>query len=360
MTRTISLLATWALALGSLLPAARAVSIETVLIGNAGNAPDTDHLPSNFYGGVAYEYRIGKFEVTNEQYAEFLNAVGADDPTNLYSVHMGGQPWGGILRSGSSGSYTYSVKPNYHNKPVTYITYWDAIRFVNWLHNGQPVGSQGSGTTEDGAYTLVGGTPVPSNATTVFRNSDARWFLPDLNEWYKAAYHDPRTASQGGPPSDDNYWFYPTQSDSPPTQATANSVGDISNPGANVANYNLGADWEGPINSHVTTVGSAGPLSASFYGTYDQAGNVWEWLDVLPSPNSIFRPRAGGSWNAGGADTLSPLGFVGVSTSTNDVHSGQNHVGFRVASVPEPSTAAIAAIGLLWLLGIGLRRSGRC
>lgn len=52
-------------------------------------------------------------------------------------------------------------------------------------------------------------------------------------------------------------------------------MGDISNPGANVANYGNGADWNGLV-GNVTTVGSAGPLSYSFYGTADQAGNVFE------------------------------------------------------------------------------------
>ena len=49
-----------------------AVTIETVLIGNPGNPPDTRYDPTGI-GSVGYDYRIGKYEITNAQYAEFLN-----------------------------------------------------------------------------------------------------------------------------------------------------------------------------------------------------------------------------------------------------------------------------------------------
>jgi hypothetical protein len=94
-----------------------------------------------------------------------------------------GSSLGGIARSGSPGSYTYSATPGRQNKPVNFITPFDAMRFVNWLHNGQ-----GSGSTETGAYTLLGGTPTPSN-DLVERNPGATVFLTSDAEWYKAAYY---------------------------------------------------------------------------------------------------------------------------------------------------------------------------
>jgi formylglycine-generating enzyme len=151
--------------------------------------------------------------------------------------------------TGNANGLKYSAKTDMGNKPVNFVTFYDSIRFANWLHNGQ-----GSGDTETGAYTLADG-------ESVTRNAGATWFLASESEWYKAAYHDPRTAAQGGPPGDDNYWLYPTSSDNVPNQATANAVGDISNPGVNVANYLDGADWNGQ-DGNLTTVGSAGPLSA--------------------------------------------------------------------------------------------------
>ncbi len=81
--------------------AAGTVAFDFAQVGNAGNAPD----PTTGYGAVAYNYAISKTEVTNAQYAEFLNAVaatdnfGGSDPT-LYNTSMGFNALGGITRSG--------------------------------------------------------------------------------------------------------------------------------------------------------------------------------------------------------------------------------------------------------------------
>lgn len=307
------------------------LNIDTVPVGNLGNAPDP--LTGNLYGSVGYAYRIGTHEVTNAQYAAFLNLKAASDPLALYNTSMGSDARGGITRSGASGSYAYSVKPNMGDKPVNYVSWYDSIRFANWLHNGE-----GTGDTETGAYTLLGGTPTPSNGPSITRNVGATWFLTSENEWYKAAYHQP--VADGG--DADNYWLYPTASNSVPTIATADLVGNISNPGANVANYLLGADWNSQ-NGNVTTVGSAGPLSESFYGTSDQGGNVWEWNEALISGS--FRGVRGGSFSSGG--------FLQSSDRFADNSaSGYYNVGFRVATVPEPSTAVLGIIGcaVLWVL----------
>ena len=62
---------------------------------------------------------------------------------------------GGITRSGGSGSYTYSAIAGRGNMPVNFVSFYDALRFANWLHNGQPTGAQDNTTTEDGAYTIT-------------------------------------------------------------------------------------------------------------------------------------------------------------------------------------------------------------
>jgi formylglycine-generating enzyme required for sulfatase activity len=248
---------------------------------------------------------------------------------------MGDDARGGITRDGSSGAFSYTVKPNMGDKPVNFVNSYDAIRFANWLHNGQ-----GNGDTETGAYTLLGGNATPSNGTSITRNPGALWFLSNENEWYKAAYYDPRAATQGGPPGDDNYWRYPTASDSQPAPAEANSVGDVSNSGANIANYGASADWNAQ-DGNVTTVGGAGSLSASFYGTSDQGGNVWEWNES--PPGSTFRRIRGGSWQDGQQflTVSNPQGLSAATTGTSDV-------GFRVATVlPEPPTTSF-----LWISGL--------
>lgn len=307
-----------------------AVTIDTVPVGNPGNAPDP--LTGNLYGAVSYDYRIGKTEVTNSQYTEFLNLKAASDPLGLYNIQMDDDSLrGGISRSGSDGSYVYTTKTNMGNKPVNFVSWYDAARFANWLNNGQ-----GSGDTETGAYTLLGGTPTPTNYP-ITRNLGATWFLPSEDEWYKAAYHQP--AELGG--DGDSYWLYPTRSNSAPTLATADASGNISNPGVNVANYQDGASWNGLIN--FTTVGSAGPLSDSFYGTADQGGNLYEWNEAT-DPWSFPSVRGGsinvtsGGLESGPGYQLDPASEVGYG------------VGFRVATVPEPGTAVLAIIGcaLIW------------
>jgi len=129
---------------------AHALTIETVVVGNPGNAPDQDyHIDpirqgpnDGGRGAVAYTYEIGKYEVTNAEYVEFLNAVAATDTHSLYRTSMNNATRGGITRSGASGNYSYTLRPNMANKPVNFVSFLDSARFVNWLHNGQPSGAQ--------------------------------------------------------------------------------------------------------------------------------------------------------------------------------------------------------------------------
>lgn len=321
---------------------AHAVSMSTVLVTDAGNAPDHDEFGAPSHGAVNYNYRIGKYEVTNAQYAEFLNAKAAADPYGLFNANMGSNARGGITRTGSSGSYTYAVKSNMGNKPVNYVSLFDAMRFSNWMHNGQ-----GSGNTEHGAYPL-NGVAVP--AGQVDRQAGAKWFLPTQDEWHKAAYYQPSLA--GG--DVDGYWHYATRSNTLPTQAFINNpTFDIANPGFNVANYDLGVGFQ-------TTVGSAGPLSRSYYGTYDQSGNVEEWTDATGDPgasNSYAVYRRGGSYNeslAGPGYNISAYGAL-YSFSTTEL----SYVGFRMATVPEPSSMALAAAGCLMAGGWNWTRRSR-
>ncbi len=137
------------------LQSASAVTIQWSAVGDLDNAPD-----STGYGAVAYNYSIDKYEVTDSQYAVFLNAMAATDTDGLYNANMGNTVYGGVTRSGSSpGSYSYSVKPGYDNLPVNYVSWGDAARFANWLQNGQPglggpAVAQDAASTEDGSYAL--------------------------------------------------------------------------------------------------------------------------------------------------------------------------------------------------------------
>ena len=144
------------------------VLMETVPVGNPGNAGENSgesepggYGPDRICGAVGYAYNIGKYEVTAGQYTKFLNAVAATDTYGLYNTSMGDpytyQVYGcNIQRAGNPGSYTYSVDADWADRPVNYISWGDAARFANWTHNGQPTGMQGLATTEDGSYLLNG------------------------------------------------------------------------------------------------------------------------------------------------------------------------------------------------------------
>jgi len=284
--------------------ASASITIPTVAIGNAGNAAD----PTTGYGSVAYTYNIGSTEVTNAQYAAFLNAKAASDPNNLYNTNMAGS-FGGITRSGSDGSYSYSTVSGRANNPVNFVSFWDATRFANWLHNGQ-----GSGDTETGAYTLTPGGIVNN---TITRNAGWQWAVTSEDEWYKAAYHQP--ASAGG--DSDNYWLYPTSSNSNPTTAQANFGGSFGN---------------------TTPVGS---YAANYYGTFDMGGNVWEWNEAIIGSARGLR---GGSFN-------SVDGFLRADNRSNSLPTNEiSNRGFRVSQVPGPGSVALLAIG-----GLGALRRRR-
>jgi len=309
-------------------PAFAVVTIDYVTVGNSGNAAD-----ATGFGRVDYAYQIGKYEVTNAQYTEFLNTA---DPSGanangIYNSNMGSNARGGItFTSGAASGAKYTIRTSMGNKPVNYVSWYDAARFTNWMHNGQ-----GSGSTETGAYTLTGNTGLST------KNVGATVWLPSENEWYKAAYYDPTLNSNTG-----GYWAHATQSNTAPTVGTANATGDISNPGANVANYALGADWNSE-DGNVTTVGSAGALAESYFATADQAGNVWEWNDAVIGST---RGRRGGSWFFD--SSALPASFRFGTEPTVEL-SG---VGFRVASVPEPSALLLVMLSTGALL-IRRRRS---
>ena len=299
------------------------VTFEWVTVGNPGNAADPLNaatIPG--IGAVAYEYAIARNEVTNAQYAEFLSAVAVTDPNGLYNGLMGTDPRGGITQSGTSGSFTYGLRFAMGNKPVNFVSYLDAMRFVNWLHNGQPTGVQDATTTEDGVYAI-------SDGLSETRATNAKYFIPDENEWYKAAFH--QSAAHGG--DADDYWLYPTATNDIPTAATADFEGDISNPGVNVVNYNLTANWNGIFGGHVTTVGSAGIPSRSYYGTSDQGGNLLEWVETTINGNRHIVRGSAFNW--------SDFNLQSTGRLTGDPVWEFDNQGFRVASTP-PTCSPVA------------------
>lgn len=303
-------------------------SLVMVPVGDSGNAADTTG-----YGSVSYAYNIGKYDVTAGQYTAFLISVAATDTYGLYNLSMLNSSFGcGITQSSSHGVCTYSVDPAFVNRPVTNVSFWDTCRFANWLNNGQPIGAEGVGTTETGAYTLTL-TGIANNAIT--RNTGATWAVPTENEWYKAAYYNPATSS---------YYLYPTSSNTAP----GNNLADLSGNNANYWSPAVTCPIEPP---YYTTVVGLFKNSASPYGTFDQGGDVWQWNEtIIDGPDRGMR---GGSFGYGdGTPTFTVYNLE--STARYNFHLPTNAEidhGFRVVEVPEPaslSTLALSACALLF------------
>jgi len=293
--------------LSLLTSSASAVTMDWVYVGtpNTNAFDNSSNCASNSpnCGQVDYGYYISKYEVTNTQYAEFLNAVDASgsNALALYSTNMATDAAGGIIfLPGNASGSKYVVRGGFANKPVNFVSFYDTLRFTNWLNNGQ-------GTTETGAYTLLGGTPTPSNGATVTRNVGAIVMLPSENEWYKAAYYNPPSNS---------FFAYPMGSNASPGCV---APGSDSGNSANCFNA-VGT---------LTNVG-AYSLSDSPYGTFDQGGNVEEWNEQIVSGSGSGLRNVRGGDSTSSAFAMSASGAGGGSDPTHEF----SNFGFRVAMIP--------------------------
>ena len=275
--------------------------IEFVSIGNADNPDDTTGSP-NPAGKVEYAYRMGQFEISEDM----------------------------IDKANNEGGLGITKDTRGPNKPATSVSWPEAATFVNWLNvdvGGTPAYKFSGSTFE----VWLPGDTADYDASNIYRSKRANYFLPSMDEWYKAAYYNAGTVSYGD---------YPTANGLVPTAVASGTA-------ANTAVYNQ-SFATGPAG--ITQAGGLSP-----YGTMGQGGNVWEWEETDgdlangPAPGSSARGIRGGFWsNISGDLSSSVRGDFNPSF-------GFDSFGFRVASIPEPSTlllGALAGIGLM------LRRRG--
>ncbi len=225
---------------------------------------DPSNPPDNLgKGNVAYTFSMSQTEVPVSDYVDFLNSVASTDTYSLFASLNPNSPQL-ISRNGNAGNYIYSATSINRTKPVQ-VSVTAMLRYVNWLHNSKPVGAQNDNTTENGAYTFYG-----QNSYTL-RNQNAKYWLPNENEWRKAAFYDPTSRT---------HRLYP-HGDSTPTPAVANTIGDVVNPSLSTYVCN-GTLWGANTSSRAMSVGTSGSYSP--WGVLDLAGNEWE----------IFEPRTPG------------------------------------------------------------------
>ena len=276
-------------------------SMEFVTIGNPGNAADTTGLP-NPVGAVAYTYQIGKYEVSRDMILKATSAGGL------------GITLQDMTSSGGNGA----------NRPATGVSWNEAARFVNWLNTSKGYQAAYNFTTNGANANITLWGAGQYSGSNQFRHKDAIYFLPTVDEWYKAAYGSPSGT-----------WYnFSNGSDTAPTAVTGGTD-------ANTAVYGQSSS-AGPAD-----INNAGGLSP--YGTMAQGGNVWEWNESANDGNnnsaSENRELRGGSWLNGSSFILE------ASNRSNVVPTNENMVnGFRVASVPEPGSASLVILGLAAVL----------
>lgn len=276
-------------------------AIDFVTVGSPGNPPDANPNPA---GAVPYTYRNGKYEVS-EQMIDKANALGAL----------------GITKDARGPDF-----------PATSVTWFEAARFVNWLNTSSGA-SPAYKFDGMGNFQLWAPADPGYDASNLYRNKLAKYFLPTFNEWHKAAYFDPVLGV---------YYDYPTGSDSVP-----DGIDFVGDPVFDAVFFD-GASNGGP--NVITNVGVVSP-----FGTFGLGGNVREWeetaFDRLNGAPAKQRRTPGGSW--GGVPSLMEASntLIGVAPSFEG-----DFVGFRVSRVvPEPTASSLVCIAVFALRH--LRRS---
>jgi hypothetical protein len=275
-------------------------SMEFVTIGNPGNADDTTGNP-NPVGSVANTYNIGKYEVSRDMIAKASIASGLGI-TLFDMTSLGG---------------------NGVDRPATGVNWAEATRFVNWLNTSQGFhtaykfsaqpGEVGYNVNETNLLWEVGDTGY--DASNRYRNSLAKYFLPSVDEWYKAAYYDPNASGGAG-----GYWNFPTGSDTAPTAVASGTT-------SGTAIYNQPSS-QGPAD-----ITQAGGLSS--YGVMGMGGNVYETeeteSDLANDNSSNRRGTRGGEWS----NPLTPNFLSATLRATVNVTDVTHNEGFRVASLAD-------------------------
>lgn len=318
-------------------------TINPVKVADAGNQGDPNAYG---WGAIAYEFWVGKNDVTVEEYAVFLNAVAQKDPLHLYDARMWSDQWPLIQRSGpdAQGNFHYQANKATSRYPIIFINYKNAQRYCNWLENGKPNGTETANTTETGTYNLLSSKTsiAPAKKKATFR-------LPTNEEYHKITYYKGGSLNGG-------FYKYPTQTDTLPQSHSIDPNGihnlniGLSSQGTDGRNFlqNIGNTIHLPTFPNESYDGS-NPHSVGFYGTHDDGGNIAQWTSTTDSSGSFLLVR-GADWDYWDHNTNIWNPFYYASSTAFRVQApneADEHVGFRVIAIaPEKETQITSTLSL--------------
>jgi formylglycine-generating enzyme required for sulfatase activity len=251
------------------------------------------------------DYRMGVFEITNDQWDKFVNSYGTVD----------GSP---------AGAYDHSSYLAGDNIPISGLSWYEPAQFVNWLNvsTGHQAAYKFTGTQGTSNYTFdVWSAAEADGETNLYRHKDAYYFLPTEDEWVKAGYWNGTTMQEYATKLGDTIY-----------------QGNGSNGGWNYFATDPYSPWD---------VGSG---SEELNGTFDMMGNMWEWIEGpyydADYISAAFRCVRGGAYTLKQID----IGYLTSSGRGPDpAEEDDYHTAFRVASVPEPLTISLLSMGTLFI-----------
>ena len=342
-------------------------TITTVTVGNAGNSADIattyNNIGSQTPGSVSYSYEVMKYEVTRGMVFKFNNQNDASSGSRDITLDLNFTPdpqyedTFNPYRFNTPGDASSGVRDTL---PASGISGAEAAQFVNWLnaekgyaaaYNLDMNNDSSDWTTWSVAEWDSGDTGYL--ASQPYRNSEARFFLMNFDEAYKAAFYDSST---------DSYFDYATGSNTLPRV-----YGQFYDPAPPTIPY------QGTLSDSVVKLGNAKAIAeadqaggVSPYGVMGITGSIGDLLEFtsLASLGSF-----GGSFHNGSTADLyahNAALYYNVSTNTEFYSSGFRVIyadlssssgGSSSPTVPEPGTAM--ALGLLGIVGFANHRRRR-
>lgn len=183
-------------------------------------------------------YFIGRFEVTNAEYQEFVEATAYVTPPH----------W-------RDGKYPASMA----DYPVVFISWYDAAAYCNWLSES---------TNLSKSYSSVGELIDAEGNVTNSIEVVVGYRLPTEAEWERTALGSAKLGSSNLEKDNRTFWSW-------------------------------GDRWNGAITNFVDPVGGMGVMPVNRFakgqtedGLYNMCGNVWEWVSDWYSSGYQPTPRS--------------------------------------------------------------------